>query len=57
MELVIQHTPYEKIFQPLDLKFTQLKNRLIMGSMHTGLEEEKPDLQALAAFYRGKGTK
>jgi len=32
---------YKHIFEPLDLGFTTLKNRILMGSMHTGLEEEK----------------
>lgn len=31
--------PYPKLFEPLDLGFTQLKNRILMGSMHTGLED------------------
>ena len=35
------HPTYPKLFEPLDLGFTKLKNRVIMGSMHTGLEEEK----------------
>ena len=30
---------YPHLFEPLDLGFTTLKNRLVMGSMHTGLEE------------------
>lgn len=42
---------YPHLFTPLDLGFTQLKNRVIMGSMHTGLEEEKGGFQKLAAFY------
>lgn len=48
---------YQKLLQPLDLGFTQLKNRVIMGSMHTGLEEEKQGFSKLAAFYaeRAKG--
>ncbi|MBM6551884.1 NADPH-dependent 2,4-dienoyl-CoA reductase [Marinomonas ostreistagni] len=37
--------------QPLDLGFTQLKNRFLMGSMHTGLEELDQDGERLAAFY------
>ena len=37
---------------PLDLGFTQLKNRVIMGSMHTGLEEVKHGYKRLAEFYR-----
>lgn len=52
MELSIDNTPFKALFQPLDLGFTHLKNRLIMGSMHTGLEEEKEGLEKLAAFYR-----
>lgn len=45
------------LFSPLDLGFTQLENRVIMGSMHTGLEEAKDGFKRLAAFYelRAKG--
>jgi 2,4-dienoyl-CoA reductase (NADPH2) len=43
---------YAALFQPLDLGFTKLKNRVLMGSMHTGLEEDKKNLHRLAAFYR-----
>lgn len=39
------------LFDPLDLGFTQLKNRVLMGSMHTGLEERPDGAQRLAAFY------
>ena len=39
------------LFDPLDLGFTQLKNRLLMGSMHTGLEERPDGAARLAAFY------
>lgn len=52
MELRIDNTPFKALFQPLDLGFTRLKNRLLMGSMHTGLEEDKDNLNRLAAFYR-----
>lgn len=52
MELRIDNTPFKALFQPLDLGFTQLKNRILMGSMHTGLEEDKEDLNRLAEFYR-----
>ena len=52
MELSIDNTPFKALFKPLDLGFTQLKNRILMGSMHTGLEEEKEGLHRLAAFYR-----
>ncbi|SFD38757.1 FAD-dependent oxidoreductase [Pseudoalteromonas denitrificans] len=48
---------YPKLFTPLDLGFTQLKNRIIMGSMHTGLEEHKNGIERMAAFFseRAKG--
>lgn len=48
---------YPHLLKPLDLGFTQLKNRVLMGSMHTGLEEEKQGFSKLAAFYeeRAKG--
>ncbi|WP_167494684.1 MULTISPECIES: NADPH-dependent 2,4-dienoyl-CoA reductase [Vibrio] len=48
---------YPHLLKPLDLGFTQLRNRVLMGSMHTGLEENKEGLHKLAAFYeeRAKG--
>ncbi|MGF1754408.1 NADPH-dependent 2,4-dienoyl-CoA reductase [Vibrio makurazakiensis] len=48
---------YPHLLKPLDLGFTQLRNRVLMGSMHTGLEEQKEGLHKLAAFYeeRAKG--
>jgi len=48
---------YKHIFEPLDLGFTTIKNRILMGSMHTGLEEEKNGHERIAAFYaeRAKG--
>jgi 2,4-dienoyl-CoA reductase (NADPH2) len=48
---------YKHIFEPLDLGFTILKNRILMGSMHTGLEEEKNGIDRIAAYYaeRAKG--
>lgn len=51
------HPNYPHLFQPLDLGFTTLKNRALMGSMHTGLEEQKDDLKALATYFaeRAKG--
>ena len=42
---------YPHIFQPLDLGFTSLKNRILMGSMHTNLEAAKGGFKRLAAFY------
>lgn len=48
---------YSNLLSPLDLGFTQLRNQVLMGSMHTGLEEDKQGLHKLAAFYaeRAKG--
>ncbi len=43
--------PYPKLFEPLDLGFTQLKNRVIMGSMHTGLEDRLWNYDKLAAYF------
>ncbi|MBK7766474.1 MAG: NADPH-dependent 2,4-dienoyl-CoA reductase [Sulfuritalea sp.] len=50
-------TPYPHLLAPLDLGFTTLKNRVLMGSMHTGLEDIGNSHQRLAAFYsaRAKG--
>ena len=39
------------LMKPLDLGFTQLRNRTVMGSMHTGLEEQWFSLNKLAKFY------
>ncbi len=44
-------SPYPHLLAPLDLGFTQLRNRTLMGSMHVGLEEEKNGFEKLAAFY------
>ncbi len=43
--------PYPHLLAPLDLGFTTLRNRTLMGSMHTGLEEEKNGFERMAAFY------
>jgi len=50
-------TKYPHLLEPLDLGFTTLKNRVLMGSMHTGLEEEKNGFQRMAAYFaeRAKG--
>ena len=42
---------YPHLFEPLDLGFTTLPNRVIMGSMHVGLEEVKDGFSRMAAFY------
>jgi len=44
-------SPYPRLLAPLDLGFTTLKNRVLMGSMHTGLEDGR-DLSKLAAYFR-----
>jgi len=44
-------TPYPHLFQPLDLGFTTLRNRVLMGSMHTGLEDRRRDFPKLAAYF------
>ena len=46
------HPSYPQLFRPLELGFTQLPNRIIMGSMHLGLEEAKNGFERMAAFYR-----
>ena len=48
---------YPNLLAPLDLGFTTLRNRVLMGSMHTGLEEAPNGSEKLAAFYaeRAKG--
>ncbi|MCB1664707.1 MAG: NADPH-dependent 2,4-dienoyl-CoA reductase [Pseudomonadales bacterium] len=43
--------PYPHLLAPLDLGFTQLRNRVLMGSMHTGLEDIPDSHARLAAFY------
>ncbi len=50
-------TAYPHLLAPLDLGFTTLRNRALMGSMHTGLEEAPNGFARMAAFYaaRAKG--
>jgi len=45
---------YPNLLAPLDLGFTQLSNRVLMGSMHTGLEEAPDGFARLAAFYAAR---
>jgi 2,4-dienoyl-CoA reductase (NADPH2) len=44
-------TPYTHLFAPLDLGFCTLPNRVLMGSMHTGLEDHARDFGKLAAYF------
>jgi 2,4-dienoyl-CoA reductase (NADPH2) len=50
-------TPYANILKPLHLGFTTIKNRMVMGSMHTGLEDRFYNYPKLAAYFgeRAKG--
>ncbi len=45
------NTVYPNLLRPLDLGFTELKNRVLMGSMHTGLEDKRADFPKLAAYF------
>ncbi len=45
---------YPNLLRPLDLGFTTLKNRVLMGSMHTGLEEAPNGFARMAAFYAAR---
>ncbi len=49
--------PYPHLLEPLDLGHTTLRNRVIMGSMHTGMEDRAKHLPELAAYFaeRAKG--
>ncbi len=48
---------YPHLFSPLDLGFTKIKNRALMGSMHTGLEEQEDGFERMAPYFaeRAKG--
>ena len=50
----MKHPTYPHFLAPLDLGFTVLKNRVLMGSMHTGLEEAPDGFERLAAFYAAR---
>ena len=44
-------TAFPHLLAPLDLGFTTLRNRVLMGSMHTGLEDGRKHFGAMAAFF------
>ncbi len=44
-------SPFPHLLAPLDLGFTTLKNRVLMGSMHTGLEDGRKHFPAMAAYF------
>ena len=48
---MIGNERYPNLFSPLDLGFTHLKNRVLMGSMHTGLEDVPGGFERQAAFF------
>ena len=47
----MSQAPFPHLLAPLDLGFTTLPNRVLMGSMHTGLEEASDGFERMAAFY------
>jgi 2,4-dienoyl-CoA reductase (NADPH2) len=47
---------YPNLLRPLDLGFITLPNRVIMGSMHTGLEDRSANVDKLAAYYAERTT-
>jgi 2,4-dienoyl-CoA reductase (NADPH2) len=49
-------TPYPNLFRPLDLAFTTVRNRILMGSMHTGLEDRAKDFPRLAAYFAERAS-
>ena len=50
------HALYPSLFSPLDLGFTQIKNRAVMGSMHTGLEEADGGFPRMAAYFADRAA-
>ncbi|UCB54447.1 MAG: NADPH-dependent 2,4-dienoyl-CoA reductase [Thiotrichales bacterium] len=47
---------YPNLLKPLDLGFTRLENRVLMGSMHTGLEDVRGGFRKLSEFYRERAS-
>ncbi len=52
LTMIMSAQTYPHLLAPLDLGFTTLRNRVIMGSMHTGLEDRFYNYGKLAEFYR-----
>jgi 2,4-dienoyl-CoA reductase (NADPH2) len=50
-ERLVSPSPYPHLLAPLDLGFTTLPNRVLMGSMHTGLEDGRRHFAAMAEFF------
>ena len=51
MMMAATDNAYPHLFAPLELGFTRLRNRILMGSMHTGLEDHARDFPKLAAYF------
>ena len=49
-----ERRPYPRLLEPLDLGFVTLRNRVLMGSMHTGLEDRARDYPRLAAYFEAR---
>ena len=47
---------YPHLFRPLELGFTSLKNRVLMGSMHTGLEEGRDGFKRMATYFGARAA-
>ncbi len=47
----MSHAQFPNLLKPLDLGFTTIRNRVLMGSMHTGLEDRASDYDKLAAYF------
>jgi 2,4-dienoyl-CoA reductase (NADPH2) len=45
------NSPYPHLLEPLDLGFVRLRNRVLMGSMHTGLEDDPKEFARLEAYF------
>ena len=54
--LSMENIKYPHLLAPLDLGFTTLKNRVLMGSMHTGLEEAPNGFERMAAYFAERAT-
>ena len=50
------HTTFPHIFEPLDLGHVTLPNRMLMGSMHVGLEEEWFGLKKMGAYFAARAA-
>ncbi len=50
------HPKYPLVFAPLDLGHTRIKNRIIMGSMHTGLEDIEGGFERMAAYFAARAA-